>query len=75
MATLSVAVPEELKQKMNELDEINWSAVARNAFEDKVKQVTFLKNIVKKSRLTERDANVLSRRINESIAKKFREMK
>ena len=75
MATLSVAVPEALKQKMNALDEINWSAVARNAFEDKIKQVTLLKNIVKKSELTERDAKVLSRRINERMAKKFREMK
>ena len=29
MGTLSVSVPDELREKMVKLDEINWSAVAR----------------------------------------------
>lgn len=29
MATVSVRVPDELKERMDELDEINWSAVLR----------------------------------------------
>ena len=39
MGTLSVSVPDDLKVQMEELDEVNWSAVARKAFEEKVKEV------------------------------------
>jgi len=74
MATLSVSVPDNLKQKMNELEEINWSAVARHAFEKKIEQAEFLKKIASKSKLTEKDALEISTKINEEMAKKFREL-
>lgn len=74
MATLSVAVPDPLKKKMGQLEEINWSAVARQAFEQKVKQIEFLKSLAKKSKLTEKDAEEISTKINKSMAKKFMEM-
>lgn len=74
MATLSVSVPDELRQKIIELDEINWSAVARKAFEEKIRQVEILKRIVGKSRLTEKDAEELSKKISEGMAKKFKGM-
>lgn len=75
MATLSVAVPEELKEKMSELEEVNWSAVARKAFEEKVKEIEFVKKLASKSKLTEKDAQELSDKINKNMAKKFKEMK
>lgn len=71
MATLSVSVSDELKQKIIELDEINWSAVARRAFEEKVMQVEILKRIASKSKLTEKDAREISKKINKGMAKKF----
>ena len=74
MRTLSVSVPEDLKKKMLQLDEINWSAIARKAFEEKIDEVKFLKNLASKSKLTEEDARELSEKINRSMAKKFREM-
>ena len=74
MSTLSVSVPDELKEKMDELEEVNWSAVARKAFETKVQQVEFLKKIALKSTLTEKDATEISTKINLAIAKKFKEM-
>ena len=46
MGTLSVSVPDDLKVQMEELDEVNWSAVARKAFEEKVKEVEFVRRIV-----------------------------
>ena len=75
MPTLSVSIPDELKHKMEQLDEINWSAVARKAFEDKVSQIQILKKIAGKSMLTEKDANEISGKINQSMSKKFRSMK
>ncbi|MBU0460015.1 MAG: hypothetical protein KKH52_00430 [Nanoarchaeota archaeon] len=74
MATLSVSVSDELRQKMNILDEVNWSAVARKAFEEKVKQIEILKKITSKSQLTEKDAKEISKKINESMGQKFRGM-
>lgn len=74
MGTLSVSVPEDLRKKMLELDEINWSAIARKAFENKVDEVYFLKSLASKSRLTEKDAKELSDRINRNMAKTFRGM-
>ena len=74
MGTVSISVPDELRKKMNELDEINWSAVARKAFEEKVMQIAFLKKIAKKSKLSEHDAEKISERINQNITKKFKEM-
>lgn len=74
MATLSVSVSDELKQKIIELDEINWSAVARKAFEEKVMQVEILKRIANKSKLTEKEAREISRKINKGMAAKFKGM-
>ena len=72
MTILSVSVSEELKEKMNRLDEVNWSAIARKAFERKVKEMEILKEVINKSKLTEKDAKEISKKIKENMAKKFR---
>jgi hypothetical protein len=74
MGTISVSVEDEMKSRMTELEEINWSAVARNAFEEKLKEVEILKRLASKSKLTAKDAQEISKKINESMAKKFRSM-
>ena len=75
MATLSVSVPDTLRNKMNAHNEVNWSAVARNAFENKIREVEIIRKIAKKSKLTEKDAKEISDKINKAVAKKFRGMK
>lgn len=74
MGTLSVSVDDDLKERMIQLDEINWSAVARKAFEEKLKEVEFLKKLASKSKLTAKDAQEISKKINEGMVKKFRSM-
>ncbi len=74
MPTLSVSVPDGLKRKMNKMEEVNWSAVARRAFEEKVSDIEFVKGLARKSKLTAKDAKEISDSINRSMAKKFREM-
>ncbi|HLC58138.1 MAG TPA: hypothetical protein VJH95_06190 [Candidatus Nanoarchaeia archaeon] len=74
MPILSVSIPNELKHQMDNLEEINWSAVARKAFEEKVQQMLFLHQLAAKSKLTNKDALKLSNKISRSISKKFREM-
>ncbi|HIH15713.1 hypothetical protein J4440_03295 [Candidatus Woesearchaeota archaeon] len=73
MATLSVAVPDTLKKKMTQLEEVNWSAVARHAFEQKVNQIEFLKYLAKKSTLNAKDAEEISTKISKGMAKRVME--
>jgi hypothetical protein len=74
MGTLSVSVPDTLREKMAQLDDINWSAVARKAFEEKVEQIEFITKLASKSKLTQKDADEVSRKINMGMANKFRGM-
>lgn len=71
MSIMSVSIPNDLKDKMNHIDEINWSAIARKAFEEKIREIEFLKEISKKSKLTKKDADELINKINKSATDKF----
>jgi hypothetical protein len=74
MANITLSVSEELKRKMEQFPEINWSEVARQAIKNKATQLAVLKAIVSKSKLTEKEAIELGRKINKGLAKKYREM-
>ena len=74
MGTISVSVNDKMRERISKLDEINWSAVARKAFEDKLKEIDILKKIASKSKLTQKDANEISNQINKSMARRFRSM-
>lgn len=72
MVTLTLAVPKELKERMDEFPEMNWSAVAREAFIQKVKDMEFIKKFKAKSTFTEEDAVRLGRELNKNLAKRRR---
>ncbi len=42
MANVTVSVPEDLKKRMENLSGVNWSNVARKAFEETVRQKQML---------------------------------
>jgi len=70
MVNVTFAVPTEMKQEMDSFPIINWSEVARQAFREKLGELELLKKITSKSKLTEKDALELGRKINASITKK-----
>lgn len=72
MVNITLSVPEELKKKMDEFPEINWSEVARQAIWEKASQLAVLKSITSKSKMTEKDALELGRKINKAVAKHYR---
>ena len=74
MGVLSVSVPDDLRFKINKLDEVNWSAVARKAFEEKIKEIEIFKKIVSKSMLLKDDSDEISIKINKNMAKKYKDM-
>jgi hypothetical protein len=71
MATITLAVPDDLKREMEDFREINWSEVAREAIKDKLSQMTLLKSILAKSKLTDKDALELGKRINKSMHERY----
>ena len=75
MTTMTLAVPTELKHKMDEFPEMNWSVVARQAFMQRIKDLEFLKKFKSKSTLTEADALRLGREVNKSLSNRLRKLR
>lgn len=67
---MTFAVPEELMAVMKRHKEIKWSEVARQALVEKADELKLMDQLVSKSKLTEKDAIEISRRIKEGIAKR-----
>ena len=72
MTTMTLAVPSELKNKMETFPEMNWSEVARQAFMQRIKDLEFLKKFKSNSTLTEEDALRLGRKLNKNLAKRYK---
>ena len=69
---MTLAVPNELRNKMESFPEINWSEVARQAFNQKVGDLEFLKKFKSKSTLTEKDAIMLGKEVSGNVSSRLR---
>ena len=74
MTTLTLAVPDEMKKKMDSFPEMNWSEVARQAFMQKIEDMEFIRKFKEKSKLTEADALRLGKEVSKSISSRLRKM-
>ncbi len=72
MTTMTLAIPNQLKQKMKLFPEINWSEVARQAFKQNIEDMEFLRKFKEKSKLTEKDAMRLGKEVSAELSKKLR---
>ena len=75
MTTMTLAVPSELKDKMEKFPEMNWSEVARQAFMQRVSDLEFLKKFKSDSTLTEEDALRLGNEVNKALSNRLRKIK
>ncbi len=64
MANVTVAVPEELKKKMEHVPDVNWSEVARQAFEETIRRKQMLEASESIDRLRESSKTQTSLRGN-----------
>jgi len=71
MANMTLAIPEELQEKLREHTDIRWSEVVRLALEKKVADLEMMERLTSKSRLTKKDAEEISESINREVAKKL----
>lgn len=72
MTTLTLAVPDEMKKKMESFPEMNWSEVARQAFMQKIEDMEFLRKFKGRSKLTESDALRLGKEVSKAVSDKLR---
>tara|TARA_Y100000310_G_C20399811_1_gene676855 strand:+ start:105 stop:353 length:249 start_codon:yes stop_codon:yes gene_type:complete len=75
MTTLTLAVPKEMKEKMDSFSEMNWSEVARQAFMQKIEDMEFLRRFKEKSKLTEKEAFKIGKEVSMEVSNKLRKMR
>jgi hypothetical protein len=69
MTSLTLSVSKELKKMMDEHPEINWSEVARQSIMQKLALLAKMDRLLKNSKLTEKDAIEIGRKVNKGITK------
>ncbi len=67
MVNLTLAIPEDLHEKMKEHSEIRWSEVVRKSIAEKIEDLELMEHLVKKSRFTEKDLEQISHKINREV--------
>ena len=72
MVNVTLTVPADLKKRMDEFPEINWSEVARQAINQKIQELVLLRSITAKSKLTEENVQEIGDKIKMAIAAKHR---
>ena len=71
MTNMTLAIPEELHKEILAHPEIKWSEVARQAFNQKVRELHWIDIVLSKSSLTEKEAEEIGHKIKKEIAKRF----
>ena len=72
MTNMTLSIPEDLYKKMKRHSEFKWSDVARKAFEKKLNELEFMKKVLKNSKLTEEEADIIGHKIKAEIRKRFK---
>ena len=72
MPSITLAIPEDLRSKMNRFPEINWSEVARQAIVEKTRVLEQMQTLMQGSRLSEDDAIQIGRKVKQKVLQKHR---
>ena len=76
MVSITLSIPEELKQKMDKFAWLNWSALAREAFVKRMRQLEILSKFdedFKNSTLTDEDCIKLGRQLKQDMLERHKE--
>ena len=69
---ITLALPDETHDKMRQFQEIRWSEIARQAIEKRISDLEEVEKIASKSRLTEEDIRIFSKKIKGLAAQRLR---
>jgi predicted translin family RNA/ssDNA-binding protein len=65
MPTITVSVDDDLKERMENHPEINWSEVTRQAIQEKIEALELMDELTSESDLTDSDVQEIADTINE----------
>lgn len=71
MANMTLSIPDKIHKEMKNFSEVRWSEVARKAIINKLETLVLVEKIAQKSRLTSKDVEFFSKRINAAATKRF----
>jgi hypothetical protein len=71
MVSMTLSIPEDMREQMEEHPEINWSEVARQSFDEKLHELEILESFNADSELTDEDAIELGRKLNADLAERY----
>ena len=72
MPNMTLAIPVDLKEKMDHFKEINWSEVARQAIREKTLLLEKMNQLLSNSKLTASDIQKHASQINKRVFKKHK---
>ena len=73
MPTITVNVDDELKERMENHPEINWSEVTRQAISEKIKKLELMDELTVDSELRDEDVDEIASKINSSARQRLEE--
>ncbi|HLC31901.1 MAG TPA: hypothetical protein VJK51_04490 [Candidatus Nanoarchaeia archaeon] len=73
MVSITLSVPEDLKEEMEKHPEMNWSEIARQAIKQRIMILKKMDALLSKSTLTEEDALRLGKDLKKRIAERHRQ--
>lgn len=73
MPTITVNVDDDLKERMEEHPEINWSEVTRQAIQEKITKLELMDELTADSDFTNQDVDELADKINKSARQRLEE--
>ena len=71
MTNITLSLPEEVHKEMKQFSEVKWSEVARKAIIERLETLRLANKLAKKSKLTQQDADELSRKIKAAATRRF----
>ena len=71
MGNMTLSMPKEIQEEMKKFPEVKWSEVARQAVIRKIETLRMADELLKNSKLTEKDALEIGKKINSLAAKRF----
>ena len=71
MPNVTIRVPDDLKEEMDDHPEINWSEVARRSMREYLRKLRVAEEIVSESQLTEEDAEELGAAVKHAVAEHY----
>ena len=73
MPSMTLSIPQELHTLIKRHNEIRWSEIARRAMWDYARKLQELDNIVQKSKMTEKEAENIGKKVKKSVQAHYRE--